>query len=488
MADDLSQYGVVSTAPPDLSQYGTIDTPKLSKVSQAISNIPASAMRAASNAGPMSGIPSQQTIKPGHDDPKSPNYIPFSSAENFMGDLKSLKDKFGHFMEHPVDNAIDMFVKDPVVGALGIGALIKGGKEAGPAVADAAKAAAAKLPPKVIEAAGAGAGYMVGHEIGGYGVGAAGAYAGRELGKSIANKLKAPEPPAYPPIYDDISKGLGGGAYKDLSAEAQHAIQSIAEKLDAPKVAPRTASSSAPLPEAASTPGLTVNELITKELEAKRGAAPVPAQASVGAVQRPAPQEVTGVGVPLRPPLAQPTPITATPEAVSPTPAPTVSSTLAAPAPTAPTPIDAGNPIPEAYRSMESSGLQIPQEASARSGIANKLAEHLHKNGITTQELDIIDGNPEAMKLFWDNASQLPGLSKQSHYSASPATIAAAKVALKDLEGTKVVPATPEAAPAYLTNNPKALKAAKAMAKEVMKPVSVGDLMGATKKVRKVKE
>lgn len=127
-----------------------------SKVSQLIHNIPASLGRVAANAGTLSGLPNQEELKPGHTNPDSPNYIPFSTAEHFMGDLKHLKDRVSHFLDNPVENTIDAFVQDPAVMALSGAAMLRHG---GGLAADAAAPAAAKVAelaanPEVRAAAG----------------------------------------------------------------------------------------------------------------------------------------------------------------------------------------------------------------------------------------------------------------------------------------------------------------------------------------------
>ena len=103
---------------------------------------------------------------------------------------------------------------------------------------------------------------------------------------------------------------------------------------------------------------------------------------------------------------------------------------------------------PSAYLDTESTGLQVPQEASARANVAGNLATHLHESGITLDALKRLEGRSQVEQdQFWKAAGNQPGVSKQANYQPSMKTIEAAKQALSDLEaraGKKsAVPANP---------------------------------------------
>jgi hypothetical protein len=125
------------------------------------------------------------------------------------------------------------------------------------------------------------------------------------------------------------------------------------------------------------------------------------------------------------------------------------------------------NPIPVAYRSKSTSGLQIPEESMARDRIATEAASHLYRNGIKPDQIRTLD--PQAQKLFWDTLSQKEGLSTQPHYSMSKATQDATMGKLVEMSrGRAEAPPAPiggQLIPAHLANNPRALAAAQALQK-----------------------
>ncbi len=398
--------------------------------------------------------------------------------------------------------------------------------DAAPGVVSAVKDAATKPGTlKLVTGAGQGASavpmLLKGHPF------IAGGLAMRAL-DNIKEALKlrsaAGEVPA---LYEQIAKGMGGTGYADLEPAMQARVQQIAENLRAGKSTTPIENEPYPIPErtgpivppgSGSVPGgKTIGEMIGEELAARRGQAPIqpvnvppapesaslrtplkPPVGQVPLVKQPIVSETPeippfgGVNVPLRPPLAKPgsvTPITDVPRSTTSNVVPEVSA--------------AGNPVPEAFRTEntgETTGLQIPQEANARAAIVDKLAQHFHDAGVTAADLDAVAKNPEAHKLFWDNASQLPGLSKQAHYSASDATIQGTREALARLEGAgspakAPVEPTPEPLPEALRPKPgdsvaisakkaKAATIAQQLAEELMKSeeTTAGDMMVKSRK------
>lgn len=122
-------------------------------------------------------------------------------------------------------------------------------------------------------------------------------------------------------------------------------------------------------------------------------------------------------------------------------------------------------PIPKSMLDNETTGVQIPQMVSNRSGVASRIADYLHENGITLKDIEAAKEDPTAHNLFWNNVGRIPGISKQAHYVPSAETIDATLDTLKGLEKAKKTAPT-ETAPATgpLANNPKALEIAKQMA------------------------
>jgi hypothetical protein len=103
--------------------------------------------------------------------------------------------------------------------------------------------------------------------------------------------------------------------------------------------------------------------------------------------------------------------------------------------------------IPAAYASKSNTGMQIPQVSSARDAIAQTAAEHLYRTGITPDQIRALP--LDTQKLFWNNLSQMEGLSPQKHYSMSADTIDATMGKLvKMSKGGAVAPPSPQPPPA----------------------------------------
>lgn len=224
---------------------------------------------------------------------------------------------------------------------------------------------------------------------------------------------------------DAIAKGMNGKIFSELSPEAKAMAQHAYDEIHA---GPTHVATPAPTPSAEPQPSTT----------------PIPA---------PEP-ESPNAGLPIE----QPQP----PETTTAQSSPSNEGEKEAVAP--------DSTIPEAYNT-EGSGLQVPQQVNARDAIAQKAAHHIFQTGIKGDQISALA--PTDQKLFWDNLSQLEGLSKQSHYSMSQPTIDATLDHLKTLENSGLPPFKQGGVaplPEALKDNPRALEIAQQLARAHMTP------------------
>jgi hypothetical protein len=112
----------------------------------------------------------------------------------------------------------------------------------------------------------------------------------------------------------------------------------------------------------------------------------------------------------------------------------------------------------------------VPRAINNRLGVADRIADHLHNAGITSADLAKLEG--DGAKLFWEQTGTIPGISKQTHYSPSPATIEAAKSALLKREklGIPTIESAKQPISANLRGNPAALRIAEQLQQEMLRP------------------
>jgi hypothetical protein len=136
-----------------------------------------------------------------------------------------------------------------------------------------------------------------------------------------------------------------------------------------------------------------------------------------------------------------------------------------------PQPIEATQPAPAAFMDSEATGVQIPQVANARAAVADAMAKHFYDYGITGEQIAALEANKPAWRSFWDQAGQIPGVSKQKNYRPSAETIDAVRDRLGEMEkggGPKNPAVEPPSQPTGpLAANPKARAIAEQLAEEM---------------------
>lgn len=330
-----------------------------------------------------------------------------------------------------------------------------------PGAVSGVASAVAKVPGKVIEAAkqpgtlkiaggavemaGAPVALVHGHPI-------VATYLGIK-GLEAVRKGLAERGAAATANLDEISNSLYGKPFANLKDAQQAGAKVVAENLkngittsQLPSE-PYEMNPPGPVLTTPSSPaGPGIADLLEQELRARTLEAPI--QKASGIPDAP---ESASLRTPVRPPLASEK-VLQMPESA----------------------------IPEAYRSTEDTGLQIPQEAMARDAVKNKILTHLREAGITNEHLDQLDTNPAARDMFWDHIGHLEGIYKDPH-AVSHKTIAAVRGELErpNQPAVEVKTAAPEVIPDVLRNNPSARRLAEALRDELLKsePSSAPKLM-----------
>jgi hypothetical protein len=282
----------------------------------------------------------------------------------------------------------------------------------------------------------------------------------------VANATSEVAAPEELVSLDEIAKGLGSGikGFKDLTAQQQALAQQVYDEIHAGPT--YVAPAPAPEPSATSPTAVPANEPIASQPEtapvANESTTPPEVPRGTSPEQTSTPRKSRGfdeLNAQITADLAKQKPPSvpaSTPEDASDaakivfrdgsvahlTPEQTQALHDYVTGKGGETAGKSDNPIPTAYRSKSQTGLQIPQEAAARDAIAQTAAENLYKTGIKPEQIRAL--TPDAQKLFWDNLSQLEGLSPQAHYSMSPATIDATMGKLvKMSKGGAVAPPAP---------------------------------------------